>query len=334
MYPGNRADSQEFHTVTADLIARYRAIGETCQSVTIVYDQGNNARTNQERIDASPLHFVGSLKAKQVPDLWEVGREHFQPLDGATCGGVTAYRTEREILGERRTVVVTYNEALYLGQWPGELLRLRKLNDRLHAIQARLADAPSRRPTVASVQRRVEAALTKTGPPGRQWVTTTVTDSATGPQLSYAIDHAACEAWGHTHWGKTVLFTDRHDWSTEQIVTAYRDAWHIEQTFRQMKQTPWLRWQPQFHWTDDKIRVHACICVLAVTLVNLLRRECARGGIDLSVADLLDELTTIHEVLYHYPPASGLDACLTLTDRTPRQQQLLDLLAIPVTNAK
>ena len=61
VYPGNRADSQEFHTVTEDLIARYRALCDTCQSVTIVYDKGNNSQANQAQIDASPLHFVGSL---------------------------------------------------------------------------------------------------------------------------------------------------------------------------------------------------------------------------------------------------------------------------------
>lgn len=334
VYPGNRADSQEFHTVTEDLIARYRALCDTCQSVTIVYDKGNNSQANQAQIDTSPLHFVGSLKANQVPDLLEVASDHFRPLTGADFGGVTAYRTEREILGERRTVVVTYNEALYLGQWQGELLRLRKLNERLHTIQARLADSPHRRPTVDAVQKRVDAALAKAGPPERHWVTVTVTDTDTGPRLAYHIDHAACEAWGHTHWGKTLLFTDRHDWTTEQIVTAYREAWHIEQTFRTMKQSSWLHWQPQFHWTDDKIRVHAFICVLAVTLVHLLRRECAHGGMEVSVAELLEDLTTIEEVLYHYPAGSDLDAYLTLTERTERQQKLLDLLAIPVTFTK
>lgn len=334
VYPGNRADSREFHTVTEDLIARYKAIASTCESITLVYDKGNNSQTNQAAVDSSPLHFVGSLKATQVPDLLAVDRAQFQPLAGATFGGESAYRTEREVLGEKRTIVVTYNEAVYLGQWQGELLRLRKLNERLAAIQAQLVDTPRRRPSVDSVQKRIDAALAKAGPPARKWVTATVTETPQGPACSYEIDHALCETWGHTHWGKTILCTDHHDWTTEQIVTAYRDAWHIEQTFRDMKQAPWLHWQPQFHWTDSKIRVHAFICVLAVTLVHLLRRECARGGIDASVAELLDTLTSIQEVLYHYAPDSLQESYVTLTARTPRQQQLLDLLEIQVTFAK
>jgi transposase len=71
-------------------------------------------------------------------------------------------------------------------------------------------------------------------------------------------------AWGNTHWGKTILFTDHAEWSTAQIVATYRNGWHVEDTFRDMKQPSWLHWQQQFHWTDNKIRVHALICVLAV----------------------------------------------------------------------
>jgi hypothetical protein len=157
-------------------------------------------------------------------------------------------------------------------------LRLQKLNDRLAAIQAQVAGSP-RRPSVDTVQKRIDAALAKAGPPARMWVVTpTVTETPQGPTCSSDINYALCETWGHTHWGNTNLFTDRHDWTTEQIVTAYRDARHIEQTFHNMKQAPWLLWQPQFHWTDSKIRVHAFIGVLSVTLVHLLRRECARGG--------------------------------------------------------
>jgi transposase len=136
VYPGNRADSREFQTVTEGLIARYHAIASTCESITLVYDKGNNSQTNQAAVDQSPLHFVGSLKATQVPDLLKVDLAQFPPLIGAGFGGESADRTEREILGEKRTIVITYNEALYLGQWQGELLRLRKLHDRLAAIQA------------------------------------------------------------------------------------------------------------------------------------------------------------------------------------------------------
>lgn len=143
------------------------------------------------------------------------------------------------------------------------------------------------------------------------------------------MDHNACMAWGNTHWGKTILFKDHPEWLTAQIIATYRKGWLVEDTFRDMKQPSWLHWQPQFHWTDDKIRVHAFICVLAVTLAHLLRREVVRAGVDISLPQLLQDLTDVQEVLLEYPPPSTIGARLTLTDRTRRQQRILDHLKIP-----
>jgi hypothetical protein len=80
--------------------------------------------------------------------------------------------------------------------------------------------------------------------------------------------------------------------------------------------------------------VHALICVLAVALAHLLRREVARAGIDLSLPQLLHDLTAVQEVLLEYPPPSTMGVRLTLTDRTRRQQHILDHLKIPEPMAK
>ena len=325
VYPGNRNDAQEFQSITDELVARRAALQASCDKMTLVYDKGNNSQTNQAAVDASPFHFVGSLKANQAPELLDVPLTEYQTIPEHP--GLQAYRTTRQVLGQERTVVVTYNEALYLGQFQGELVRLRKLQDRLQTLQ-RQAIQGVRRPAVATLRQRVTQAKTKAGPPVRDWVHTEIGEEGDYPTLTYAIDHQALMQWGQIHWGKTILFTDQATWPTADIITAYRDAWHVESTFRDVKQSPWLHWQPQFHWTDQKIHVHGFICVLAVTLAHLLRREYARAGIDLSLPTLLKELTAIQEVLWVYPFRTQMPPQLVLTDRTPRQQQLLDHLAI------
>ena len=57
----------------------------------------------------------------------------------------------------------------------------------------------------------------------------------------------------------------------------------IEDVFKLMKHPQFLRWQPQWCWTDSKIRVHAFTCALAVTLCSLLQRTLARRGMDISI---------------------------------------------------
>jgi transposase len=333
VYPGNRTDSTQFNSVTASLLARYRLLAEHCQDVTLVFDKGNNSAANQAAIDGGALHFVGSLVPGHYPDLLAVPRNDYQPLEGAAFGGVLALRTRREVMGAERTVIVTYNEALYLGQLQGILLRLRKANDALRQLQRTLAEraakgsaARGRAPTVASVRTRLQAILRDRTLPLRDWLRPSLTEDNGQIVLTYSPDHAAQQAYFDSRLGKTVLFTDRHDWSTEAIVSAYRGQAAIESAFKEMKNPHFLSWQPLFHWTDDKIRVHAFYCVLALTLVALVRRTLARQGIDLSAAAMLTELGGVNQVLHLYPDGSGVRPHLTLSECTPSQTRLLAAL--------
>ncbi len=104
----------------------------------------------------------------------------------------------------------------------------------------------------------------------------------------------------------------------------------MESTFRDLKHPLWIHRQPRFHWTDDKIRVHGLICILAVTLAHLLRRGYVRTGVDLSLPALLEELTTIREVAWIVPSHHRTDSYVTPTNRSARQQELMKRLSIPM----
>ena len=51
--------------------------------------------------------------------------------------------------------------------------------------------------------------------------------------------------------------------------------------------------EPVFHWTDQKIRVHAFCCVLALMLLLLLKRKLQRAGVKLSLERMIDELSDV-----------------------------------------
>ena len=89
------------------------------------------------------------------------------------------------------------------------------------------------------------------------------------PTLTYAFE-AAWQDLRATLLGKTLLFTDNHDWSDADIVRGYRAQHHIEGAFRQMKRPHRIALRPQYHWTDQKIEVHVFCCVLALLLTSLL----------------------------------------------------------------
>ena len=149
------------------------------------------------------------------------------------------------------------------------------------------------------------------------------------PTLSYRTDTAALARLMRTHLGKTILFTDNADWTTEEIVLGYRAQDRIESAFRDMKNPHFLGWSPMFHWTDSKIRVHAFDCVLALTLTSLLQRRLHQQGLDLSLKRMMELLGGVQEVLLIYPPRTDETHPRTatcLSERDAEQDQLLQAL--------
>ena len=117
------------------------------------------------------------------------------------------------------------------------------------------------------------------------------------PFVKFNLDETKLELLQKTLLGKTVLFTNRHEWSTEQIVGSYRSAWHIEHSFKQMKDTDHLAVRPFFHWTDPKIKIHIFYCVLAYRLCCLLKKELMSIGINESTNKILDQLNVLKYVI-------------------------------------
>jgi transposase len=147
-------------------------------------------------------------------------------------------------------------------------------------------------------------------------------------QLTYRTDAAALTRIREQQLGKRILFTDQQRWTNEQIVLGYRSQSHVEDAFADMKDPHFLSWEPMFHWTDSKIRVHAFYCVLALTLASLLQRQAAQKGISLSVQALLKALNGIQEVI-NLHPATGKPGSrgrpytqATLTEMDSTQQAL------------
>ena len=333
VYAGNVSDPTIFQSVAEEMRQLYVHWTRDCRHITLVFDKGNNSAEAFAKVDASAFHFVGALVPTQHPDLLQVPLRKYASLSEGRLQDCQAYRTRRIVLGQERTIVVTYNENLRHGQLQGLHHNLKKTRRCLAQIQQRLRRRQQGRvkggqqPTVASVQRQVQQALT------RQWMKGLfcweVRPEAGLPMLSYHTDATAVDQLVRTHLGKTILFTDNHDWSNEEVILAYRSQYHIEHAFRDMKNPHYLSWSPMYHWTDSKIRVHAFTCVLALTLTALLQRTLHQKGIDLSMPRMYHLLGAIRETLVIYPRRPGQRRHRTATCHstlTAEQQQLFDAL--------
>jgi transposase len=130
--------------------------------------------------------------------------------------------------------------------------------------------------------------------------------------------------------GKTILFTDRADWSDEQIVRGYRSQSHVEAAFRSMKDPHYLTFRPTHHWTDQKLRVHALYCVIALMITSLLRRQLVKAGIPVSLARMIRTLADIREVslVYQTADAKSLRTQTILSDMNDEQKKILAALKL------
>ena len=145
-------------------------------------------------------------------------------------------------------------------------------------------------------------------------------------RLRWRTSARAKEALATELFGKRVLFTDRLEWSVAEVVAGYRSQSDVEADFRQMKDRSVVSFSPMHHWTDQKIRVHAFYCVLALTVARLMVRQSAAATLEMSVRELLNQLSGIQETVLLYqgergrPPARRM-----LTEVTPTQQRLYEL---------
>jgi len=332
VYAGNVPDCTIFETVTEELRVRYRELARDCEHITLVFDKGNNSEEAFQTLDATGFHFVGSLVPSHHADLLDVPASRYQPLSGERLKDVRAYRTKKKVYGCERTIVVTHNDNLLHGQLQGLTTALEKARGKLRDLQAKLRRRREGRirggkaPTAASIRNQAHEALA-----GQHVKTVLRVEVAEGevPTLSFETDQAALSRLIDKQLGKTILFTDNDDWTNEEIVLGYRSQHHIEDAFRQMKHPHYLGWQPMFHWTDSKIRVHAFTCVLALTLSSLLQRTLHQRGMDLSLPRMFDLLSGIRETLVIYPKKQGQrhpSTARALSTLSPEQEQLMRVL--------
>ncbi|MFH0914924.1 MAG: hypothetical protein V1912_00565 [bacterium] len=212
-----------------------------------------------------------------------------------------AHRTTKKVFGRSYTVLTTYNENLFDAQTATIQREVAKRQTKLHAYQVSLqrwqrgAVRGGKAPTEESARKKVAGILH--GQHMKDLFSADVSVDPKGlPVLRYQFRRRAYEKLERTLLGKNLLFTDNSHWTDEEIVTAYRGQHHVENSFRQMKDTHYVSFRPAHHWTDQKLRVHAFTCVIALLLSTLLRRELAGKGIELSIDRMLESLGFIKEV--------------------------------------
>ncbi len=331
-YKGNTHDSAQFDSIVDRLVERYRILSNSVDGITVVFDKGNNSETNFKKFSDTKYHFVGSLKLNEINELLDIPLEQYEDVTDHSLQGVRTCRFVKEVMGYERTVLITYNEELFLTQSQCILREIRKRTTKLKNLAVNLSRWQSgelkrgKKPTISSVQNNIKDILK--GQYMKQVIHTEVTEKDGFPSLFYMVDHKALDRIFNRRLGKTILFTDNDSWSNEEIILAYRGQYRVEDAFKTMKNPHFVSWSPMWHWTDHNIRVHAFYCVVALTLASLLRRQLFNNGMDISIAKAIEELSEINEVVMLKYSSTGKPSApqITISKMTPGQQKMFTAL--------
>jgi transposase len=325
VYEGDRPDVAAFLPSLTAIRERLEHLELELQAVTLVYDKGNLSRRNQAEVDRAPFGYVASLVPTQHPKLLEIPVARYRKMTKGPLKGLPLLRQKQEIWGQERTLILFVSEQLRQGQMRGLEQHLRQRLRRLKEWKAQLTKPRSGPRTQRSAEKQIEELLK--GQYLKQVLQIDYDAKRQGAdRLRFTVDARARAHLEQEVFGKRILITDRHDWSDEEIVLAYRGQSRVENSFRQLKDDEHCALRPQYHWTDQKIHVHAFLCLLAFLLGRVLEREARTLSYRQGLSGLLDLLGTIRLAMVLHPSGKkgGRPRCTwQLEETSPEALRLL-----------
>jgi transposase len=276
LYAGARTDMKTFDEFLKPVRKFLRELTGQPEQLTIVFDAGASSRQNLETMEP----YVTAVRPSDHRALLAEAVGNLAPVQ-------LAKGTQRTIAGKQREVVVVFSPQLHQGQLRG----LQQSQARWRREAEELGFFP--RVNVDAAKRKLAKNRS------RQYLR---------PLLDFNVDHdeqgaTRVSVWSDwpeyqrlttRYFGLRILVSDRAEWSTAQIIEAYRGQSKAESAVRDLKDPRMLSTQPQFHWTDRKLHVHAFMCVATYLLVTLLHlRATQNTGFQGSSRRLLAELAEV-----------------------------------------
>jgi transposase len=328
LYPGNVADAEELAVALSRIVTLLDRQQIARDSVTLVLDKGSAALANTLELEQAGVGWISALPWNQAPaELRARDTAQMTALSSAQPG-VQAVAEKMVVHGKEYLCVVKYSASFASEQLHSLTTTLSKTMQSLRRLSTELSK-PAARFTEQKLRNKITRWLSA------QFVSELVRyqlEQREGRwQLQFDFDHNALQRLLAHRLGRTVLLTNRLDWTAEQVVAGYSGQQSIERVFRGLKDGDWLGWGPMYHWTDQKIRIHAFYCMLGISLLQYIRKQAELAWPGLTIEQLLEQLQQIEQYTLLYPPQGdkGPNRVATvLSKQTLAQQRLAEELGL------
>jgi len=328
VYPGNVADVEEFSTALARITRMLDQNQIAPETVTLVLDKGAAALANTVALEEARLGWISALPWNQAPPELRSRTVEELPVCSSAQPGVRAASEKILVHGREYVCVVKYSASFAGEQLHSVTTSLSRVLQALRRL-ARDMKKPKARWKREQIVRKIERWLSV--PFLHELIRYQLEEQTDGWHLQFDFDSIALPQLLNRRLGRTVLLTNRMDWSAEQVVAGYAGQQAIERVFRGLKDGDWLNWDPMHHWTDRKIRIHAFYCMLGISLLHHVHKQAQTAWADLSIEQLLEELEQIKQFVLLYPPQGEKGPARTayvLSQQTLAQQALVKALGL------
>lgn len=328
VYRGDTPDVEEFSVALARMVGLLDRNQIARDTVTLVFDKGSAALANTLELQQTGVGWIAALPWNQAPpELRERDLEQLPPCS-SDQPGVRAVAEKTLAHGQEYLCVVKYSASFAGEQLHSLTTTLSKVLQALRRLSVHLTK-PKARWQEDQIRQKIA-----------RWLSAQFTSELIRYQLEHRaghwrlqfdLDQAAWQRLLAHRLGRTILLTNRLDWTAEQVVAGYSGQQQIERVFRGLKDGAWLGWGPMHHWTDSKIRVHAFYCMLGISLLQSVHKQAQAAWQGISIEQLLEELRQIQQFVLLYPPQGQKGPPRTttvLSKQTLPQRSLAQVLGL------
>lgn len=330
-YRGNQSDRGLFPEMSKEIVEWQQSILKTTQQTTLVFDKGNISEDAMERLMVAGQPFVCAVPKNTDTELFTIDIENFSDI--SELPGTKAHSVLVEIWSKKLKAVLAYSESFFMSELAELTATLRKCEQQLHELEKWLEKGPSRPHDVryyslTHTKNKINNIISK--PYAKEIIKVKIESIGKTSHIQYSIDQKKLDLIMKTCLGRTLIFSSRLEWDEKEIISAYRSQNNIEEVFKLMKNRDYLHWQPSFHWTDQKIKIHSLYCVLALLMATIAHKTAVENGIDITLLQMLDELQEIREValIPAGKDSSKVKSKIVLSRMSPRQKRLSEALEI------
>lgn len=305
VFPGNTVDKSTVVSVIRDLKSRFRL-----DRVVFVGDRGMLSEDNLETILDEELGFIVAHTLRRNAVAAEVIEE--------LGGRFDRTREEEQFLSDERTTlrfVLAYSSEIARTVRAERTTRLSLADAFIKNALHRLSN-PSpprgRKPTPQGTYDRIRDYL-------RDHHLMSLYQIAIEDDRVMVRPNGKTRSWEEKIDGMLLVETTDLSSPPKEIIHRYKELAEIERGWRALKSSLLLR--PVHHWTEDRIKAHVFICVLALQIERLMRNRLQA----LSVRKALDRLRRIKVGEIRV----GDTSTLLPSEGTAEQKEILRELGVP-----